>query len=154
MLTFRRRFGLTHSRARAKHPFKRDSEISGGLPTLVRIFREASFDDGVERRRQCRRQHGYRRWLTFENRGHEINLSLRFERFTTGDHLVQNSAKGKYVGPRIGFFAFELLRRHVLERAENRPFGSESTNPRWQSRGGRESGCGVDLLQTRQPEIQ
>ena len=37
-----------------------------------------------------------------------------------GDHFVQQRAKRKDVGARVGFESLELFRRHVLESAKDR----------------------------------
>ena len=58
------------------------------------------------------------------SRGHdrrdERGLVRAREGLLAGRHLVQHGAEGEDVRARVGFLAFELLGRHVLERAEDR----------------------------------
>ena len=42
------------------------------------------------------------------------------EGFFAGEHLVQNDAEGKYIGPDIELLAEDLLRRHICRRADER----------------------------------
>ena len=57
-----------------------------------------------------------------ENRGDQAGLALPVERPLSRGHLVQHSAEGEDVGTRIDLSVFDLLGRHVLERADDRSF--------------------------------
>ena len=66
------------------------------------------------------RLHGAeRRWVALENLGNEIRLRLPLERLLPRDHLVEHAAEREDVGARFCVAALHLLRRHVLERAED-----------------------------------
>lgn len=56
------------------------------------------------------------------DRGDEAGLGLAVEGPTAGGHLVEQCSEGEDVGARIGLDSFQMLRGHVLERAQNRPF--------------------------------
>ncbi len=47
-----------------------------------------------------------------------------------GEDFIEHAAEGKYIASRIGLLAFELLGRHVLQSAENRPFLSDRSGDR------------------------
>ena len=63
-----------------------------------------------------------RRRIAIDDGGDEAGARFPFERPPAGGHLVEDRAEGEDVRPRIGFCAFELLRRHVLECAEDGAF--------------------------------
>ena len=49
----------------------------------------------------------------------KARVALALERLPAREHLVEHRAEREDVRPRIGFLPFELLGRHVLERAED-----------------------------------
>ena len=61
-----------------------------------------------------------RRRIVLQDRGDQGGLARAREGLAAGRHLVEHGAEREDVGPRVGFFSFELLGRHVLERAEDR----------------------------------
>ena len=52
--------------------------------------------------------------------GNQTRLTLTLERLLAREHFVHDGPEREDVRPRVRLVAFELLRRHVLERAENR----------------------------------
>ena len=88
----------------------------------VRVFRQTLLDDTVER---CRRQrlhgrHGTR--LVLEDRTNEAGLTRPLKRLVPRNHLEHDRAKGENVRPGVGVLALQLLRGHVLQRAEDLSF--------------------------------
>ena len=59
---------------------------------------------------------------------------LAFEGRAPRQHLEQHRAERKDVGACVGFEALDLLGRHVLKRAENRPLGRQVRRRRRQHR--------------------
>ena len=76
----------------------------------------------IEEGRRQRQTCGNRRRIRRHNRGNQTRLILPLEGPFAREHLVQHCTKCEDVGPGIGLFAFELLRRHVRHRADDRPF--------------------------------
>src|SRR6185295_14673582 len=66
-----------------------------------------------------------RHGLLGDDRGDQTGLTSSLEGLAAGRHLVQDGAEGEDVRPGIGLPPFELLRGHVLERAEDHPFGGD-----------------------------
>ena len=54
-----------------------------------------------------------------EDRRHHARRRLALERLLAGEQLVEHAAEREDVGARVGLAAFDLLRRHVLRRAED-----------------------------------
>ena len=63
-----------------------------------------------------------RRRLLLHDRRDQRRLARSRNAFLPGRHLVEHRAEREDVRPRVGLLALELLRRHVLERAEDRAF--------------------------------
>ena len=101
-------------------PPKLAREIPRRLPAFFGILRETPLHEQVERRR--RRGLHFRIGSGFRGHdcGNQVRWLLPFERLPARDHLVEHGAERKDVRPRVGFLAFELFRRHVLHRAEDR----------------------------------
>ena len=59
------------------------------------------------------------------DRRDQRSLARSRKRLLSRRHLVERRAQSEDVRPRIRVLAFELLRRHVLERPEDRPFLSQ-----------------------------
>ena len=95
-------------------------EVGGALPSIVRILRQALSNDGLGERRRERLKRRHRRRLTLEDCRDQARWRLTLERFSRGEHFVEHAAERKQIRPRVGFAAFHLLGRHVLERPENR----------------------------------
>ncbi len=89
------------------------------------ILLQALLHDVVERRRRHRLDRRDRRRLGREDRRDQARLRLAVEGAPPRRHLVEERPEREDVGPRVGLRALELLGRHVLERAEDRPRGGE-----------------------------
>jgi hypothetical protein len=73
--------------------------------------------DRAQRNRAVQRRE--RRSVTRHDAGNDASLTASFESTASGDHFVQDQAEAEDIGARVGLPALELLRRHVLERADN-----------------------------------
>ena len=100
-------------------------DVMGCLPALVRILGEARLHDAVERRWRKRLNIYHRRRMIFEDGADDGRGARPAERLVTRRHLIQQRTECENVGPRIGRLSFELLGRHVLQRAENRTLASQ-----------------------------
>ena len=60
------------------------------------------------------------RRLVLQNRAEQARARLALERRPAGQHLEEQRAEREDIGARVGLEPFDLLRRHVLERAEDR----------------------------------
>ena len=129
-----------------------------GLPAVGGIFCKARADDVIERRRDERLQDWNRRRLVLEDGADEARLTLPLERALPGEHLVHHRAKREDVGARVGLVAFDLLRRHVLVGAENRPARGQRMVVRIRNLSGRERrGHGAHVHGAtgfREPEVE
>ena len=109
-------------RAAASDPPELEPDVGRALPAELRILGETGLHHPIERRRRRRLDRrngsGFRR----HDRGDQARLTFSPERFSPRCHLVERRAEGEDVRPRIGLLRFELLGRHVRERAENRSF--------------------------------
>lgn len=104
---------------RFRHPLQFPIEVRRRLPSLLWTLGEAPADDVLQlpRHRDLgRRQH---RWLVLQGGGDQAGVALRLERLPAGDHLVEHRPEREDVAARIGVEPFDLLGRHVLERAQD-----------------------------------
>ena len=76
----------------------------------------------------------HRRRLVLQNRAEQARARLAFERRAPGEHLEQQRAEREDVGPRVGLEPFDLFRRHVLKRAEDRALRRQVRRRRRQHR--------------------
>ena len=104
------------------NPSQLARDVVRAVPPILGILGQRFADEAIERGGRHRLQAGDRRGLVAQDRGDQGCSTSALERFLTRRHLVEHGAEGEDVGERIGFLAFELLRRHVLDRSENRPF--------------------------------
>src|SRR6185295_17162058 len=81
------------------------------------------------------------------DRTDQARLALARERLPAGQHLVEDASEREEVAARVGLPALELLRRHVLERAEDRAASRERLALLKRRRHAR--GLGDDLLRRR-----
>ena len=116
------RGGDTRLRSFASDPLQLLGNIVRALPPIARIFFQAALDDMLERRRRQRLNLRYRRRAAGDDRGDETRSRFAFEGAFACGHLVEQGAEGEDVRARVGFHAFELFGRHVLERADDRSF--------------------------------
>ena len=142
----------TALRASLANPAQLRHEIGRCLQTLFGVFFQTPLDEKVERGRDARLDLRDGIGLRRDNRGDQVWLALAFERLPPRHHLVEDGAEGEDVGARVGFLAFELLRRHVLHGAEDHPGGRGVDANR------RDHGAGCRrfclLLQFREAEVE
>ena len=112
----------------------------GGLETVFGIFLQTGGQDMFERRGSggLERADGLR--IFFQNRRRQRDLTLSVKRPVARDHLIEHCAKGKDIAARVRFFALDLLRRHVLNRA-NDTAGRGQRCERSQWAGAAQRGC-------------
>ncbi len=116
--------------------------LGRGLITLAGIFIEKRANHPVERGR-----HGQRRGLLVQNGRDHSSGVWPFEGPAAGQHFIQHAPERKQVATGVGFFALQLLRRHILQRADDFALAGD---------GLRESGIGFFQRTTMlgEPEIQ
>jgi hypothetical protein len=88
---------------------------------------------------------------SLRNRAKQPRARLAFKRRPAGQHLEQHGAERENVSARIGLESFDLLWRHVLERAKNRALRSHAGRRRRCHAAGERYGRRRDL---RQPGIE
>src|SRR5262249_31635486 len=81
------------------------SDITRGLPAVLRIFGETAFNDAVERRRRHELNLRDRQRLIPQDRRDQTRLARPRERLLSRRHLVENRAEGEDVRSRIGFLS-------------------------------------------------
>src|SRR6185503_7591781 len=113
-----------HLRPLSRDPAELKLHVVSGLDALVRILGEAGLDQTIEARAEWYHLRGWR-WLLVHDRRDETRLALAIERAPARRHLVEHAAQRPDVAAGVGLLALELLRRHVLERADDRAFGGE-----------------------------
>ena len=145
------RCGNAGGAAAFRDPFEVEQDIVGGLKARVRILCEARADQKVEGWRRERLELADRRRFVFQDGAEEARLALAFKRFAACDHFVEQRPEGKDVCSRVGVAAFDLLGRHVLERAENSPACRERLGRRGGHQPGGHARRGREL---RQAEIE
>jgi hypothetical protein len=79
-------------------------------------------------------------------------MAAPLERLFSGQHLVQDGSKRENICAGVGVFPFELLRGHVLERADDRALRRQPRRRRRQHRETR-AGC-HNAARLREPEVQ
>ena len=102
-------------------PVQLIAEIARGLPAGVGILGEALFDDSIERGGGDRLKLRDRRRLRAHDRRDQTRLAFPFEGLPTGEHLEEHGTESEQIRASVDVFAFELLGRHVLHGAEDRP---------------------------------
>jgi hypothetical protein len=104
-----------------------DLDVPSGLPTRVRVFGETGAHDAFESSRSERRPLGQRARLIFEDCGDETGRGATLDGALAGGHLIEHETECEDIGARVRLGAFELLRRHVLDGADDAPLGGEAT---------------------------
>ena len=92
-----------------------------------------------------RLERGHGRRIPLQNGGHHTSCARPFKRTLARSHLVHNGTEGEDVAARVGLFAFDLLRRHVLERPEDGALRGQIRRRRRQHREARTGGHGRGL---------
>jgi hypothetical protein len=94
-----------------------------------------------------------RRRLVLEDRGDEARPAPTLERPMTGDRLIKHAAERPDIASRVGLSALELLRRHVLHRAENGALRGDGRR-QWRRRRGADIHHSTGGFWLRQPEVE
>ena len=94
-----------------------EDDVLRGLPAQLGRLRQARANQVVEPGRRRDTGGGQRGRLGLEDLRDEARLGGRLEGAVPGDHLVEHGAEREDVAPEIGLVPFELLGRHVLQRA-------------------------------------
>src|SRR5215472_2923844 len=89
------------------------------LRTPVDTFSQASHYESLHLARNAIRQLAQWLRLALQHRCQRRHLRIARKRSLTGEHLVENRAKGENVAARVQWLAFGLLRRHVGSTAQN-----------------------------------
>ena len=89
------------------------------LKALLRILLQTGSHDVFEGSWSERLERADRIGVFFQNGGCQRNLTLTFKGSLSCRHLVKHCAKGKDVGAGVCFLSFDLLRRHVLNGADD-----------------------------------
>ena len=108
-------------RAAFSNPRELDQQIVRRGPPVVGVLREAAPDDMIERWWNGGDEPRGWRGLVAEDGAREARHGGRREGARAREHLVQHRAEREYVGARVGFASFDLLRRHVRHRANHQP---------------------------------
>ena len=109
-------------RAALRDPLQLAAEIPRALPPVLRVLRQRLPDHPVQRRRRRRHHRRHRRRLLLHDRRDQRRLRRPRERLPPRRHLVQHAPEREDVRPPVRFLPLQLLRRHVLERPQDRPF--------------------------------
>ena len=105
--------------------FELELHIVRALPAFVRLFAQTDRHHSFERRGRGRHQRRHRLRIAIDDCGDEARLRPAFERALPRHHLVKQRAEREHVRPCIRFNSFELFRRHVLQRPDDRPLGRQ-----------------------------
>ena len=108
-----------------RNPFQLKPYIVRSLKAVVRMFCEAGVDKVFEGRRGKRLNRRNRFGIFFQNRAGYANLALTLERPLAASHFIERRTQGEQIRARVSLFTFNLLRRHVLNGADDRTGGSE-----------------------------
>ena len=103
-------------------PAQLSPDVRRALPAPLRVLVEACLHDTIQGLRRHRLQARDRRRLRRHDRRDQRGVRRPGEGLPSRRHLVEDAAEGPDVRPRVGVLSFELLRRHVLECPEDRPF--------------------------------
>ena len=99
-------------------PFQLQPNVPRGLKTVVGVFLQARFHYALERWRCERLNRRNRLRIFFQNRAGHADLAFPVKRPPARDRFIEHRAQRKNIRPRIRFLAFQLLGRHVLNRAQ------------------------------------
>jgi hypothetical protein len=110
-------------------------------PPLLGVLGKAGANDPLECRR-CELVGARGQWsgLAFEYRGDDAGRRVPRKRPFTGDHFVEHAAEGEDICPGISRRALQLLRRHVVQGAQQCPCTGQ-----WTQRGELGEPCTGDL---------
>src|ERR1700686_303099 len=94
---------------------------------IVRIFLQASRNYVLEGGWNKRLESADRLGIFFQDGGCQRDLTLAFEGTLARCHLIEHRSKGEDVRAGVSLFAFDLLRRHVLNGADDAARRSQGT---------------------------
>jgi hypothetical protein len=104
----------------ALDPAQLIEEVARRLPTIVWIFRETFRHDTIERRGRERADARNQRRLAVHDRADQACVALALERLPCREHLESHRSECEDVRACVCLPPFDLFRRHVLKRAQNR----------------------------------
>src|SRR5262245_48364766 len=97
------------------------------LPPIFWIFGETLLNKTIKGRRTQWLRRRNRRRICLQNSSNQTCLALTGKSFSCSSHFIKDCTKGKNIGSRICITSFQLFRRHVLQRSQNRSFCSQRT---------------------------
>ena len=100
-------------------------ECIRALETVGGSFRDRSQDRVIDSRRQSWMHFHRRLWGLGQVRRHDGKVTVCIERSLTGEHFVERDPQRVQIGPLVNRFALDLLRRHVVQRAQRRTGGGK-----------------------------
>ena len=106
-----------HGNAQALQVFK---HLLHGLIAVARFFRQRLIDDVGKFLRQFVVDLFGRLETVVNDRVHQVNVGLAFERQLAGRHLVEHDAERIDVAAMVGALALRLFGRHVIWRTKRR----------------------------------
>ena len=118
-------FRHTGLRATVRDPAELELHVVRALDAVDGILRQARLHQAIECRWRHRRNLRNRRRVRRHDRRDQRRLALALEGALARRHFVEHATERPQVAARVGFLALELLGRHVLEGADDGPFGGE-----------------------------
>ncbi len=104
----RRRRPLLH------RPEERALEIQCVLKALIRFLGQTGPDNPVKRGGDIQRG-----GLVLQDRGNDSGAAAGIEGPSAGQQFIEHASKGEHIATCVGFLALNLLRRHVVQGAED-----------------------------------
>ena len=136
-----------------RNPLQLQPDVVRGLEARAGVLGETGLNQVIEGRRNPRHDRADCRRLLADDGPKQARLGLALEGPAAGQHLEEHRAEREDVRPRAGFLAFDLLRRHVLQRAEHGPACRQRSRC-GDCHGHRVPGQACRGLSLRQPEVE
>ena len=94
-------------------------QITREAVAVIRVFRQAAFDNPANGRGNGGVQLGNRRWLLADDRRQRFGHGRTVKGALGGEHLVEDGAERELIGSCVGARAARLLGRHIANCAQH-----------------------------------